>query len=404
MPDSITSWVITGFALDPINGIGLTQQPKHLRVFKSFFVSLDLPYSVKRGEVLSVPIVVFNYMSSSTNTEVTLHNVEQDFEYVEMTNDVATPSKFLDYPMSQPVYTFPFFWATEIELYRRKSVAIKANDGVALSFMIRPKRVGPITIKVTATSTLAGDGIERTLQVEPEGVQQHLNQAVFVDLRQNRDFKTNFKLDIPKNAVPDSVRIEAGAVGDLLGGSVKNLDKLIRLPTGCGEQSMLKFVPNIVVLNYLRSSNQLTPAVEARAKKYLASGYQRMLTFKHKDGSFSAFGPITDDSGSTWLTAFVARSFVQASKHIDIEPKIISDALQWLSKVQTANGNFPEVGQVISSSMQGGAAGSNVALTAYVLVSFLEDKVTSCFKIHSLEPSFSSHSSSGSNPIVSKCR
>lgn len=94
VPDSITSWVITGFALDPINGIGLTQQPKHLRVFKPFFVSVDLPYSVKRGEVLSVPIVVFNYMGSSTNAEITLHNVEQDFEYVEMTNDVATPSEF----------------------------------------------------------------------------------------------------------------------------------------------------------------------------------------------------------------------------------------------------------------------------------------------------------------------
>lgn len=254
-------------------------------------------------------------------------------------------------------------------------MAIKANDGAALSFMIRPKRVGPITIKVSATSPLAGDGIERMLQVEPEGVPQHLNQAVFVDLRQSRQFETNFTLDIPKNAVPDSVRIEAGAVGDLLGGSVKNLDKLIRLPTGCGEQSMLKFVPNIVALDYLRASNQLTPAVEVKAKKYLASGYQRMLSFKHKDGSFSAFGPVTDESGSTWLTAFVARSFVQASKHIDIEPKVIGDALNWLSRVQTSNGNFPEVGQVISSSMQGGAAGSNVALTAYVLVALLEDKV-----------------------------
>lgn len=241
--------------------------------------------------------------------------------------------------------------------------------------MIRPKRVGPITIKVTATSPLAGDGIERMLQVVPEGVPQHLNRAVFVDLRQSRQFETNFTLDIPKNAVPDSVHIEAGAVGDLLGGAVKNLEKLIRLPTGCGEQSMLKFVPNIVVLDYLRASNQLTPAVEAKAKKYLASGYQRILSFKHKDGSFSAFGPTTDDSGSTWLTAFVARSFIQASKHTDIEPKVIDDALSWLGGLQTGNGNFPEVGRVISANMQGGAAGSNVALTAYVLVAFLEDRV-----------------------------
>lgn len=268
-----------------------------------------------------------------------------------------------------------FLCPIEIELYRRKTVTISANDGASLSFMIRPKRAGPITIKVTATSPLAGDGIERTLQVDPEGVSEYSNQAVFVDLRQSRTFETNFTLDIPKNIVDDSVRIEAGAVGDLLGGSVKNLDKLIRLPTGCGEQSMLKFVPNIVVLDYLRASSQLTPAIEAKAKKYLLSGYQRILSFKHKDGSFSAFGPIADDSGSTWLTAFVVKSFVQASKYIDIDTKVIGDAMDWLSSIQTSNGNFPEVGRIISTNMQGGVGGSNVALTAYVLVALLEDKV-----------------------------
>lgn len=137
---------------------------------------------------------------------------------------------------------------------------------------------------------------------------------------------------------------------------------------------MLDFVPNIVVLDYLKKSNQLTPAVEAKAKKFMESGYQRELTYKHDDGSFSAFGK-SDKSGSTWLTAFVARSFVQASQHIDVEPKIIDDALNWLSKVQAPNGSFPEVGRVLSSDMQGGATGG-VALTAYTLIAFLEDKVS----------------------------
>lgn len=162
--------------------------------------------------------------------------------------------------------------------------------------------------------------------------------------------------------------------GDILGGPVKNLDKLIRLPHGCGEQNMLKLVPNIVVLDYLKASNQLTPAIETKAKKFMETGYQRELSYKHNDGSFSAFGK-SDSSGSTWLTAFVARSFIQASKHIDVEPKIIDEALYWLSKIQAANGSFPEVGRVISSDMQGGA-GRGIALTAYTLIALLEDKVS----------------------------
>lgn len=62
---------------------------------------------------------------------------------------------------------------------------------------------------------------------------------------------------------------------------------------------MLNFVPNIVVLDYLTNLNQLTPEIEGKTKKYMESGYQRELTYKHDDGSYSAFGK-SDKSGSTW--------------------------------------------------------------------------------------------------------
>lgn len=145
------------------------------------------------------------------------------------------------------------------------------------------------------------------------------------------------------------------------------------MPYGCGEQNMLNFVPNIVVIDYLKAINQLSEAVESKAKKYMESGYQRELTYRHKDGSFSAFGE-SDTNGSTWLTAFVARSFRQAAIHIDVEEKIIDEALKWLASAQAENGSFPEVGNVAHTDMQGGA-GKGIALTAYTLIAFVENKV-----------------------------
>jgi len=50
----------------------------------------------------------------------------------------------------------------------------------------------------------------------------------------------------------------------------------------------------------------------------LEAGYQRELSYRHDDGSFSAFGS-ADSSGSTWLTAFVVRAFIAAKAHIFIE-------------------------------------------------------------------------------------
>lgn len=114
---------------------------------------------------------------------------------------------------------------------------------------------------------------------------------------------------------------------------------------------MLNFVPNIVILDYLRATRQLTPTIENKAISYMDAGYQRELSYKHDDGSFSAFGK-RDKSGSTWLTAFVSRSFIQASKYIQVEQRIISEALDWLSRIQAPNGSFPEVGSVLSTEMQ----------------------------------------------------
>jgi CD109 antigen len=135
---------------------------------------------------------------------------------------------------------------------------------------------------------------------------------------------------------------------------------------------MLNFVPNIVVMDYLTTLNKLTPEIESKAKKYLESGYQRELTYKHDDGSYSAFGK-SDKSGSTWLTAFVAKSFSQAAKYILVDEEIITQALDFLVNIQLQDGSFPEVGHVSHKAMQGGTS-EGIALTAYTLITFLENQ------------------------------
>ncbi|XP_011135984.1 CD109 antigen isoform X2 [Harpegnathos saltator] len=351
VPDSITSWVLTAFSLNDAHGLGLIEEPRKLKVFRPFFISVDLPYSVMRGEIVAIQIAVFNYMNKDLTAEVLLKN-EGQFDFAEVSNEVND--------------------APRLELYRAKKVDVKANSGSSVSFMIIPRELGYIDIKVTASSVSASDGVAHKLLVNAEGETQYRNKAVFLDLRNVDHVETNITIDIPNNAVPDSESIHISAVGDILGPSITNLANLIRMPFGCGEQNMLNFVPNIVVLNYLKNTNQLTQAVQSKALKYLDIGYQQELTYRHTDGSFSAFG-MSDPNGSTWLTAFVAKSFKQAAEYIMVENRIIDEALEWLSNNQAANGSFPEVGKVSHRDMQGGAA-KGLALTAYTLITFLENQ------------------------------
>lgn len=57
-----------------------------------------------------------------------------------------------------------------------------------------------------------------------------------------------------------------------MGPTLTNLDKLLRLPFGCGEQNMIHFAPNVFVLKYLQKTQQLSPEVAAEATDYLLQG------------------------------------------------------------------------------------------------------------------------------------
>jgi len=74
----------------------------------------------------------------------------------------------------------------------------------------------------------------------------------------------------------------------------------------------------------------------------LILGYQRELQYRHPDGSYSAFGP-SDESGSTWLTAFVLKSFSQAARYINIDEEDLRMTHDWFEKNQLENGCFRSV-------------------------------------------------------------
>lgn len=67
------------------------------------------------------------------------------------------------------------------------------------------------------------------------------------------------------------------SAGDLMGRAMKNLDKLLAMPYGCGEQNMVLFAPNIFILNYLKSTGQLTKEIQDRATRFLESGEECCL-------------------------------------------------------------------------------------------------------------------------------
>ncbi|XP_039950216.1 CD109 antigen [Bactrocera tryoni] len=347
IPSSMTSWALSAFSLDPITGLGLTKSSKTLQSYKEFYITTEVPYSIRKGETIALPFVITNNKNSDLDVEVTFYNTAQDFEFPPLdSNGDPTP---------------------KIELYRSRKVRVLAQSVKPVAFIVKPKRVGAINVKAVANAQLAADTIETTLLVEYPGATETVNHGFLFELSSSPQTKTNITIKVPRNAIADSTKIQVTAVGDVIGSLLGNIEHLILLPTGCGEQTMVHFMPNLLVLRYLQRISQLTPAIEQRIKHNLEVGYQHLLYYRHMNGAFSAFG-IEQKRGSTWLTAYVARALRQAAPHIYVDEAIVRSALEYLVSTQNADGGFEERGDVFEDFGDEG-----LSLTAFVTLAFMEN-------------------------------
>ncbi|XP_011379326.1 CD109 antigen [Pteropus vampyrus] len=320
VPDSITSWVATAFVISEDLGFGLTTAPVELQAFQPFFIFLNLPYSVIRGEEFALEVTIFNYLKEATEVKVIIEKSDK-FEILMASNEINATG-------------------------HQQTILVPSEDGATVLFPVKPTHLGEIPITVTAISPAASDAITQRILVKDQ---------IFI-----------------RCLHLECERVQITAIGDILGSSINGLASLIRMPYGCGEQNMINFAPNIYVLDYLTKKKQLTENLKEKALAFMRQGYQRELLYQREDGSFSAFGN-HDPSGSTWLSAFVLRCFLEADPYIDIDQNVLHRTYTWLKGHQKSNGEFWEPGRVIHSELQGGNK-SPVTLTAYIVTSLLKYK------------------------------
>lgn len=330
VPDTITTWMLRAVALSKEKGLGVTEG--ELKAFQPFFLKADLPYAAIRGEEFPIRVAVYNYLDTPQNVLV---QIEEDDWF-----DLLDESE--------------------------KTVNVQANDIGGVEFNIRPKKLGVSGVKVTARSMEVADAVIKTVIIAPEGIARELVENLVLSEGSSRIVDTS----IPAFVVEDSGRAYLTLTSSYLTQTIEGLEELIQMPFGCGEQNMIVFAPDVYITKYLQESGQLKPEIMAKAEKLMITGYQRELTYRRSDGSFSAFGE-NDAEGSLWLTAFVLKCFAQAKELIYIDDSILNEAVDWLTAHQNKDGSFDAVGFVHHQEMLGGLQGK-AALTAYVAIALLE--------------------------------
>ena len=347
-PHTLTSWLAEAFCINEEEGLGVAEASS-LLVSQDFFSELRLPFSVKRGETFPLNVSVFNYLTTELPVTVSLKVSPEELH-------------------------------TEVS---KLQLCVAPQSNEVVSFVTTGLALGEVNITVQTEITNGvndckdveiGDGFTDTLRkpirVKPEGVEVELVESEFQCLEEAGQDKFRVSpLSLPDSVVPGSHRAWLSVTGDVMAAALDNVGRLVRLPTGCGEQNMAGLVPNIYLLQYLAALDKQMPEVERKAVEYMMVGYNRQQKYRHPAGSYSIWGGSDESKGSTWLTAFVVRAFSDAAEFIDVDSRLVSQSISWLLKYQSDDGCFQKRGYVHDSYLKGG--GTDDSLTAFVLTALL---------------------------------
>lgn len=214
VPNTISSFIITGFAVHPEHGLAIAKHQK-VTVVQEFFLKLIVPYSVRLGEVVKVDVIVFNYISRPQETldvKVEMFNNDAVFEFVDarMVGNECIKT-------------------TSSDTIRSKTISVPTKSGAATFFLIKPKVTGEITLNVKAiASGKQIDEVKRFMLVEHEGLKISDNIVNIFDLRQKDHDAFYFVLPIDEEKlIPNSIAIEASVIGDVMGPALTNISSLM---------------------------------------------------------------------------------------------------------------------------------------------------------------------------------
>jgi hypothetical protein len=114
----------------------------------------------------------------------------------------------------------------------------------------------------------------------------------------------------------------------------------------------------------MQKTGNANPEVQLQAEKYVATGYQRLLTFEVSGGGFSLFG---NPPAEVFLTAYGLMEFTDMAEVYPVDEALIERTAQWLLNQQQGDGTWVDQGYSEHWHVE-----SKVPTTAYIAWALIE--------------------------------
>lgn len=296
MADSITTWRLTSMASSLTGTLG--SGTSAITVFQDFFADIDLPVTLTQNDQVSIPIAIYNYLPGNQNVRLKLSE-EPWFELIK------------DIP--------------------EKTITLNSGQVDVVYFTLKVKEIGWHKLTVHAYGSEMSDAIARAIEVLPDGERIELtwNGRLSEDIDQ--------MVTIPTEAIENASKIIVKVYPGIFSQIVEGLDSILRMPSGCFEQTSSATYPNILVLDYMKQVGQITPEIQMKAESYINTGYQRLLSYEVQGGGFEWFGRAP---AHKILTAYGLMEFYDMAQVHEIDPNVIARTQQWLAAQQENDGSW----------------------------------------------------------------
>ncbi|MFH1235006.1 MAG: MG2 domain-containing protein [Candidatus Diapherotrites archaeon] len=283
LPDNLTTWRATVIANSQTKA---GAQEGKIAVTKDLLARLVLPRFAVKGDEFTVTAIVHNSLPEMKNVLV---KIESDN---------------LEFPDGN-----------EIE------ITVASGKSEKAEFKAIAKKCCSATIKLEALTDVESDGLEIVMPVLPWGIKEFETLSGEIS-----NATKEITIEIPEETDREADRLIIKLSPTLAASIVDSLDYLTGYPYGCVEQTMSKFLPDVVVSETLKELGLENEKISKDLPDMVEKGLQRLYSFQHSDGGW---GWWENDESQPFMTAYAMYGLTLAKKAgFNVEESVMEKGLQ----------------------------------------------------------------------------
>ena len=295
MADSLTTWRLTSRAVTADSRFG--QSTRTTLVRKDLLVRLIAPRTLVEGDELTLTGIVHNLAKPGTAG--------------------ADPAQVRVQLAAEGLTVLGAQTST---------VSVPRDGQAVVRWSVRVDRAGPARLTASATGSFDQDALRLTLPVAARGVAERQVQAGAL----LQDGSATHGLAKSPRAIDGGTELRVQIAPSLAGTLLDSLDYLTGYPYGCIEQTMSRFLPDVVVVEVLRTIGREDATLLAELPAMVKAGVERIQGMQNADGGWGWFA---NNQSHPYVTAYVVGGLAKAAQNrYEVPEPMYGNALAFLEQ------------------------------------------------------------------------